>query len=101
MNTCLLLKKILEKTDVPYAPWTIIEANDRNFAVLKIMITVTHAIKTHIEKVTRTPGQQTIKYLDMATVNLPALNGSTLEKTDLSKKSFSERIQGIKKAFSA
>ncbi|AKB78715.1 hypothetical protein MSHOH_2232 [Methanosarcina horonobensis HB-1 = JCM 15518] len=94
-----VVEKILEKTDVPYAPWTIIEANDRNFAVLKIMITVTHAIKTHIEKVTRTPGQQTIKYLDMATVNLPALNGSTLEKTDLSKNLSLKEYRESKKLF--
>ena len=66
-----VIEKILEKTDGPNAPWTIVEANDRNFAVLKIMVTVTHAIETSIEKITRIPGQQTIKYLDMATYKSP------------------------------
>jgi polyphosphate:AMP phosphotransferase len=80
-----VVEKVLEKTDVPYAPWTIIEANDRNFAVLKIMARVTQAIQKCIEKVTLIPGQQTIKYLDMAIEKLPVLNGSALEKTDLSK----------------
>ena len=94
-----VVEKILEKTDSPNAPWTIVEANDRNFAVLKIMVTVTHAIETSIEKITRTPGQQTIKYLDIATANLPVLNGSTLEKTDLSKTISMEEYRESKKLY--
>ncbi|MDD3247164.1 MAG: polyphosphate:AMP phosphotransferase [Methanosarcina sp.] len=94
-----VVEKILEKTDSPNAPWTIVEANDRNFAVLKIMVTVTHAIETSIEKITRTPGQQTIKYLDIATTNLPVLNGSTLEKTDLSKTISMEEYRESKKLY--
>ena len=94
-----VVEKVLERTDVPYAPWTIIEANDRNFAVIKIIARVTQAIESHIEKVTRTPGQQTIKYLDMATVKLPELNGSALEKTDLSKNLSLEEYRESKKLF--
>jgi polyphosphate:AMP phosphotransferase len=94
-----VIEKILEETDVPYAPWTIVEANDRNYAVLKIMVTVTHAIETYIEKVTGIPGQQTIKYLDMATINLPVLNGSTLEKIDLSKNLSVEEYRESKKLY--
>jgi polyphosphate:AMP phosphotransferase len=94
-----VIEKILERTDVPYAPWTIVEANDRNYAVLKIMVTVTHAIETYIEKVTGIPGQQTIKYLDMATINLPVLNGSALEKTDLSKNLSVEEYRESKKLY--
>ena len=80
-----IVEKVLEKTDMPYAPWTIVEANDRNFATLKIMITATQAIETYIEQVTRTPGQQTIEYLNVAMSKLPDLNGSVLNKIDLSK----------------
>ncbi|MCC4769250.1 polyphosphate:AMP phosphotransferase [Methanosarcina sp. DH2] len=94
-----VIEKILERTDVPYAPWTIVEANDRNYAVLKIMVTVTHAIETYIEKVTGIPGQQIIKYLDMATINLPVLNGSALEKTDLSKNISVEEYRESKKLY--
>lgn len=94
-----VVEKVLEKTDVPYAPWTIIEANDRNFAVLKIMARVSQAIKACIEKVTRIPGQQTIQYLDTATEKLPVLNGSTLEKTDLSKNLEYEEYRESKKLF--
>jgi len=94
-----VVEKILEKTDGPNTPWTIVEANDRNFAVLKIMVTVTHAIETSIEKITRIPGQQTIKYLDMANITLPVLNGSTLEKTDLSKTLSVEEYRESKKLY--
>lgn len=94
-----VVENMLERTDIPYAPWTIIEANDRNFAVLKIMVRVIQAIKECIEKVTQVPGQQTIKYLDMATEKLPVLNGSALEKTDLSKILEYEEYRESKKFF--
>ncbi|KKG16665.1 phosphate:AMP phosphotransferase [Methanosarcina sp. 2.H.T.1A.6] len=94
-----VVEKILEKTDVPNAPWTIVEANDRNFAVLKIMVTVTHAIEKSIEKITKIPGQQTIKYLDIVTTNLPVLNGSALEKADLSKNLSVEEYRESKKLY--
>lgn len=94
-----VVERILERTDVPYAPWTIIEANDRNFAVLKIMSKVAGAIEKCIEKVTRTPGEQTIKYLDMAKEKLPALDGSVLEKVDLSKSITLEEYRESKKLF--
>ena len=57
---------MLEKTDMSYAPWTIVGANDKNFATLKIITTATKAIETYIEHMTRTPEQQTIKYMDKA-----------------------------------
>jgi AMP-polyphosphate phosphotransferase len=85
-----IVEKTLERTDMPYAPWTIVEANDRNFATLKIMVTSIHAIENYIEQITRTPREQTIKYLDMPESSLPDVNGSILDKIDLSKKSFSE-----------
>ena len=65
------VEKLLEKTDMRYAPWTIVEANDRSFATLKIMMTVTHAIETYIEQVTRIPAEQTIKYLNIETRGYP------------------------------
>ncbi|MDO5407050.1 MAG: polyphosphate:AMP phosphotransferase [Eubacteriales bacterium] len=34
-------EEMLEKTDMEYAPWTIIEATDRNYAAMKILKTVT------------------------------------------------------------
>jgi polyphosphate kinase 2 (PPK2 family) len=76
---------VLEKTDMPYAPWTIVEANDENFATLKIITTATQVIEKYIEQVTLTPGQETIKYLDTAIPKLPELKGSIQDKVDQSK----------------
>src|SRR5664280_1970587 len=39
-----IVEKVLEKTDMPHAPWTIVEANDENFATLKIINTAIKAI---------------------------------------------------------
>ena len=61
------VENMLEKTDMPYAPWTVVEANDRNFATLKIMMTVIHAMEASIKQATRTPAVQTLKYLDLET----------------------------------
>jgi polyphosphate:AMP phosphotransferase len=94
-----VVEKVLERTDMPYAPWIIVEANDRNFAILKIISNFTQAIEACIEKVTQIPGQQTIKYLDIGTVKFPALNGSSLEKTDLSKSLLQEDYRESKKNF--
>jgi len=73
------VEKLLEKTDMPYAPWTIVEANDRSFATLKIMMTSIHAIETSIEHATRTPAQQTLRYLDIEAQKIPQLNNFILE----------------------
>ena len=93
------VEKLLEKTDMPYAPWTIVEANDRGFATLKIMVTVAHAIETCIEQATRIPAAQTIKYLDIETRGIPELNSSILEKVDLSKKMPANEYRESKKLY--
>lgn len=94
-----IVEKVLEKTDMPHAPWTIVEANDRNFATLKIIMAVTRAIESRIEQVTTIPGQQTIKYLDLGSPKLPELNSSVLEKIDLSKTISSEEYWKSKKLY--
>jgi AMP-polyphosphate phosphotransferase len=93
------VEKLLEKTDMPYAPWTIVEANDRNFATLKIMLTAIHAIETSIEQATKTSTEQIPKYVYMETLELPQLNNSILEKSDLSKKMDFEEYKKEKKLY--
>lgn len=93
------IEKILEKTDMPYAPWTIVEANDRNFATLKIMMTVIHEIEASIEQATRIPAEQTLKYLDMEISEVSQFNNSILEKIDLSKKMDADEYKKSKKLY--
>ena len=94
-----IVEKVLEKTDMPHAPWTIVEANDENFATLKIITTAMKAIETFIEQVTRTSGQQTIKYQDTEISKLPELIGSILDKVDLSKTISSKEYGDSKKYY--
>jgi polyphosphate:AMP phosphotransferase len=93
------VEKLLEKTDMPYAPWTIVEANDRNFATLKIMMAVIHTIETSIENTTRTPAEQTLKYVNMEALGVSQLNNSALENVDLSKKMNATEYKESKKLY--
>lgn len=93
------VEKLLEKTDMPYAPWTIVEANDRSFATLKIMMTSIHAIETSIEHATRTPAQQTLRYLDIEAQKVPQLNNSILENVNLSRKMDDDEYKESKKLY--
>lgn len=94
-----IVEKVLEKTDMPYAPWTIVEANDRNFSTLKIITTATQTIETYIKKVTSTLGQKTIKYLDREISKLPELSASVLDKLDLSQTISSKEYKKSKKLY--
>ncbi len=93
------IEKILVKTDMLYAPWTIVEANDRDFATLKIMMAVIHAIEASIEQATKIPAEQTLKYLDMEISEVSQFNNSILEKVDLSKKMDADEYKKSKKLY--
>ncbi len=43
-------EEMLEKTDTDYAPWTIVEANDKRYAAVKIMSAAAETLKAAIEK---------------------------------------------------
>lgn len=43
-------EEVLEKTDTDYAPWTIIEATDKEYATVKILATVVRQLKAALEK---------------------------------------------------
>ncbi len=74
MRYLTIIEKVFEKTDILHALCTIVKANDRNFATLKIVTTVTKSIETYIEHMTLTQGQQTIKYRDREISKLPELS---------------------------
>ena len=43
-------EEMLERTDSEYAPWTIIEATDRNYASMKILKSVTEQLERALEE---------------------------------------------------
>jgi len=75
-------EEMLENTDTDCAPWTIIEATDKNYAALKIMTTVADRLEYELEKQKSTEGSA-IK------VQLPEkqrYKNGVLSGIDLSKK---------------
>ena len=68
-ETAKLVEEIIQYTDRAYAPWTIVEAEDRRYATVKILTTVIRGIEKALE--VETPPQKTGK----------AEVSETLEKT--------------------
>jgi polyphosphate:AMP phosphotransferase len=48
-KTARLVDEIIQSTDKPYAPWTLVESHDRRFAVVKILGTVIKGIEKGLE----------------------------------------------------
>ncbi|MDP8217736.1 MAG: hypothetical protein P9M03_03310 [Candidatus Theseobacter exili] len=78
------VEEMLEKTDTEYAPWTIIEANDRRFATLKIFNTVAATIEQKINTMTQPSNKSASKIISKSSVSLKKMTSSILDKIDLS-----------------
>ena len=104
-----VIDDILTKTDSPNAPWTIIEADDDNYALMRILTVSIDIIKTAVEKMntlelaplpeeTRYPfGTTTLKNLDLsasfsASEYKEALNQHQQRLGTLQCKLFKEKI---------
>lgn len=46
----VMIEEMLQKTDTDYAPWTIIEAMDREYAAVKVLQTVANALEDGIQQ---------------------------------------------------
>ena len=89
-------EEMLQATDSDYAPWTIIEANDRRFATVKIYTTVINAMAEAVEKA-KNPCKKAGK--GEPVISDPALEASTLSKVDLSvsltKEEYKEKLEKL------
>lgn len=76
-------EEMLERTDTEYAPWTIIEATDKNYAAMKIMATVTSRLEYELAK--RSEEKDRAKTVSR---NIPSdrYKNGVLSGIDLSKK---------------
>jgi polyphosphate:AMP phosphotransferase len=79
-----LTEKMLERTDTSHAPWNIIEANDLNFATVRIMATFIQALENRIAKVEE-KHKESENERDHRYIN-KSLKPSILETVDLSRK---------------
>jgi polyphosphate:AMP phosphotransferase len=92
------IEEMLEKTDTSYAPWTIVEANDRDFATLKIMVIANNAIQARIKHI-GTSEEGKLTQVSTLPESLPEFNTSILEKTDLSKSLSEDEYKELKKMY--
>jgi len=75
-------EEMLAKTDTDYAPWTLVEAQDRRFARVKIFKTVAEALENKIAEVRDLKARD--KPAKSSSVHLKSLGSSILDKVDLS-----------------
>ena len=76
-------EEMLERTDTEYAPWTIIEATDKNYAAMKIMATVTSRLEYELAK--RREEKSEVKAVPK-TIPPDRYKNGVLSGIDLSKK---------------
>ena len=76
-------EEMLERTDTEYAPWTIIEATDKNYAAMKIMATVTSRLEYELAK--RREEKSEVEAVPKTIPSDRYMNG-VLSGIDLSKK---------------
>ena len=75
------IEEMLAKTDTDYAPWTIVEAEDRRFAAAKIFQRVTDILEHKIEEMRNRRNKA--KIIPKTPISLENLSSSNLEKADL------------------
>lgn len=78
-----MMEDLIEKTDTIFAPWNIIEANDRHFAEAKILSLTAAAFESAIAGAGTVAPQCTGKGCPAPA--LPGLKSSILDRVDLSK----------------
>lgn len=75
--------ELLVETDTPYAPWTIVPANDRYYRRIHVLRTITETLKRCVRQV---PGaNDVIVSLPTSSERHPPETGSILDRVDLTK----------------
>lgn len=77
-------EKMIERTDSEYAPWTVVEANSKKFAKLKVFSKVVNAIQNRIDS-TRSYNEEKRITVSAGTAHHSVVDSSVLKKIDLTK----------------
>ncbi len=92
-----LVERMLEKTDIQHAPWTIVESDDLNFATVKVMQTFIQSIE---EKIRTIEDKRPVSELQSAQMQASRpLNSSVLKTTDMGVSLSREEYKEKKKAY--
>lgn len=95
-------EEMLEKTDSDYAPWTIIEATDKNYASMKILKTVTdrldQALTQHrkIQELKKQAAASAVRPAEDMRYQNGVLSGVDLSKS-LDKEEYKKQIDALQK----
>ncbi len=90
-------EEMLQQTDTDFAPWTIIEATDKDYAAVKIISAVRSRLQYELDKRTQ---NQPIKKEEIPTASgqfqLGALSGVDLEKS-MDRETYKEKMDKLQK----
>ncbi|AFV22590.1 hypothetical protein Mpsy_0379 [Methanolobus psychrophilus R15] len=92
-----LIERMLEKTDIPQAPWTIVESDDLNFGTIKAIKTFIWALEEKIKVIEKENSGPDMQGTESA-VSRP-LSPSVLEKIDLGKSLSNQNYKEMKKVY--
>jgi polyphosphate:AMP phosphotransferase len=90
----MVVEEMLRQTDTEKAPWTIVEAHDRRFALVKVMTTAIQELERHIKKTQLEAARQNVQHEPTpateptkqgATPVVTKLTSSVLTDVDLTK----------------
>lgn len=98
----IMNEEMLQKTDTDFAPWTIVEAMDREYAAVKVIRTVADRLEKQVEEVKAAAKNK--KVTDGKRPDRPAFQSSILSSVDLSlaytKEEYKERLKALQKRLS-
>lgn len=96
-----ILENMLEQTETEYAPWTIVEATDKNYATIKIYATVIKALEEGLKKKEAHKKEESFETKEQ-TQNL--FEASVLSKADLTcsytKEEYKRKLKKLQKKIS-
>lgn len=92
-------EEMLEKTDTDFAPWTIVEAMDREYAAVKVIRTVADRLEKHVEETKAAAGKDSV-----TSEGKQVFQSSILSSVDLSlsytKEEYKEKLKTLQKRLS-
>ena len=86
-----MIEEMLQITDTDYAPWTIIEAMDKEFASVKIYTVVIKALEEQLEKVKKARAKEKAAEA-IAEMDVEASSGTEIPKQEINGKELQESV---------
>jgi polyphosphate:AMP phosphotransferase len=89
-----LIDHFIDKTNTDYAPWTLVEATDRKYAILKLYATIVKALEKKTEGIKETK-QKKVKQKEPAWPKKNTVKRSSSPDKKVSKEEFQEALSTL------